>query len=326
MPSDFDSIKIGVCECYWLPNGTVDEVHLGLTKGGVELTYTPEWHDMTVDQYGKTPVDEVLIGETLSIKIPLAETDLTKLKMFAHTATWDDKYKKLTFGQYPGLRLSTKAGRLRLHPISFGADTSEDVTVYRAVNKGQLQLAYKVDEERIFQTEFVGMIVKNNPNGAFIWEIGDSKLGAPSQLLPDLSNLEILCQNSGVVFTIEPTVVPDIYSTAVPGDLPPKLNTFPFTCKVMYNYQEYDITDKVTYTLSDPTSGGLPIVTASGGSTPAPVIDITTAGVVTSKDKATLNALFIGSTAIADSSELITVVSLEYAGHTHSENIKVIVN
>jgi len=88
----FDSIKIGVCDCFWRPVPTLaipnpDEIYLGLTKGGCELTYTPEWKPIEVDQFGKTPTESVLIGEDVNVKVPLAETDLGKLELFSHTAS-----------------------------------------------------------------------------------------------------------------------------------------------------------------------------------------------------------------------------------------------
>jgi hypothetical protein len=178
---DFDSVKIGVCDCYWTAPGQ-SEVFLGLTKGGCDLTYTPTWFELDTDRYGKTPADASLVGEALSIKIPLAETDMNKLEMFAHTAIRVDGTgaflgkSKLAFGRFPGFRLGDKAGRLRLHPISMGPDKSEDVVVYKAVNKAPLQLNYKLDAERIFATEFIGMIKRTNVPGAMMFQIGDSTM------------------------------------------------------------------------------------------------------------------------------------------------------
>lgn len=175
----FDSVKIGVCDVYWTPHGKnpqTDEIFLGLTKGGVELRYEPTFYDITVDQYGETPIDSVLIGESVIATIPLAETDIEKLKLFSPTGTVVENTtsgkSKLTFGQKPGLRLSDTAGRLRLHPIAFD-DQSEDVIIYKAVCKAPLQLNYRVNEERIYSIEFHGMIDKNREDGDMLWQIGD---------------------------------------------------------------------------------------------------------------------------------------------------------
>lgn len=310
----FETIKIGVCDCFWRPfptqsNPTPEEIYLGLTKGGVELAYTPSWHEIQVDQFGKTATESVLIGEEIAVKVPLAETDLGKLKLFSHTATevsspvtdapaqtqietatvvgtieadgagnvevvvtasgminspktievpveneddadtvagkirtalsededvlayftvsGDDTSvvltrkvaqsndetmnisitngncsgltdspestdtrlgsveqtrirQKLTFGRKPGLRLEGVAGQLRVHPIAMGTSNDEDVIIYRAVNRAPLQLNYKLDEERIFSTEFRGIVGRQTvedelagKDGAFLWQIGN---------------------------------------------------------------------------------------------------------------------------------------------------------
>jgi len=53
----------------------------------------------------------------------------------------------VTFGQRPGLRASHYAGKLVIHPVSAGADTGRDVTIYRTANTGNLELAFKLEEE-----------------------------------------------------------------------------------------------------------------------------------------------------------------------------------
>lgn len=184
--ANFDSIKIGVCDCFWSnydAEGIIGaEIFLGLTKGGCELTYTPEWFDITVDQFGKTPTESVLVGEKVKVKVPLAETDLDKLELFSHTAKkiTSGQKEKITFGRRPGFRLAHLAGKLRMHPVAMGDDISEDVTIYKAVNTAPLNLVYKLDAERIYSTEFGGIVDRQSTMDElagtakpFLWEIGD---------------------------------------------------------------------------------------------------------------------------------------------------------
>lgn len=323
---EFDSIKLGVCDCYWTPAPTATvtnpgEIFLGLTKGGVELTYTPEFHDMSVDQYGKTPVDSVLVGETVVTKIPLAETDMAKLRMFAHTATWDDTSKKLTFGRFPGFRLGETAGILRLHPIANGSSTLEDVTVYKAVNKGNLQLNYKLEDETIYNCEFHGMIKRSNVNGAFLFEIGDSTT-VLAGLKSDLSNLEDLVKNVSGDFTISPSILPDIYGTADALATPPHVITESVTLSCNYNTIVYDVTDKATYTPQSSASGGSNVVDNAD----APVLALTVSnGVITAKDSATLKTYKAGGTALKDGDIITTAINIVWANRTHVITVRVIV-
>lgn len=73
MPSDIKNVKLGVCKVLF--NGS----DLGYTKGGVEVSVKTESHEVTVDQFGKTVINEYLMGRTISVKVPLAETTLPNL-------------------------------------------------------------------------------------------------------------------------------------------------------------------------------------------------------------------------------------------------------
>ena len=71
--SDTRNVKLGVCLV------TFGGVDLGYTKGGVEVTIATTTHEVEVDQFGNTPIDDVIIGRTCKAKVPLAETTVTNL-------------------------------------------------------------------------------------------------------------------------------------------------------------------------------------------------------------------------------------------------------
>lgn len=71
--SDTKNVKIGVCRA------SFDNTDLGLTKGGVEVSVTTETHKVNVDQYGKTSINELIMGREVTVKVPLAETTLENL-------------------------------------------------------------------------------------------------------------------------------------------------------------------------------------------------------------------------------------------------------
>lgn len=73
MKSNTKNVKLGVCQAIY---GGVD---LGFTKGGVEVTVKTETHKVNIDQFGKTPVNEYLMGRDIAVKVPLAETTLDNL-------------------------------------------------------------------------------------------------------------------------------------------------------------------------------------------------------------------------------------------------------
>lgn len=71
--SSTENVKLGVC------NVLFDGIDLGFTKGGVEVEVATSTHEITVDQLGETPIDEIITGRTVQATVPLAETTLDNL-------------------------------------------------------------------------------------------------------------------------------------------------------------------------------------------------------------------------------------------------------
>ena len=84
---------------------------------------------------------------------------LTDVTMSGATLTGgaNSTSKKVSVETGVGFDLLTLAHELRLHPLGKADDDlSEDFIVPLAGNAGGLSFAYKVDEERTFNVEFVG--------------------------------------------------------------------------------------------------------------------------------------------------------------------------
>lgn len=73
MVSSTENVKLGVCTVLF------DNQDMGFTKGGVEVDVTTDTHEVTVDQFGDTPIDELITGRKVTAKVPLAETTLENL-------------------------------------------------------------------------------------------------------------------------------------------------------------------------------------------------------------------------------------------------------
>lgn len=166
--ADVTNVKLGVCDVYFAT------VALGHTKGGVEVTYAPEYYDKTVDKYGNTIYDKVLIGEKLTAKVPLAEFTIANLAVAIPAG--DSAASKVTIGKNAGLHMSANdAGLLRLHPIANGAaDLSEDVVFYKALNTSELVLAHTFDGEKLVEVTFEALLDESKADGSYLGLIGDS--------------------------------------------------------------------------------------------------------------------------------------------------------
>lgn len=170
--SNTKNVKMGVCRVYW------DGVDLGLTKGGVSVTVNTDTYEVTVDQYGTTPIKEYVTGRTITVSVPMAETTIDNLVKIMPGATLvtdsvegSKKYVKIPSAA--GLDLLNFAKPLVLHPVANAeADKSDDLTVFRAGTAGALDYQYSLDNERIFNCEFKGYPDAENENQLFA--IGDT--------------------------------------------------------------------------------------------------------------------------------------------------------
>ena len=81
MASNTNNVKLGVCKAFF--NG----VDLGYTKGGVEVSVKTDTHKVNIDQFGKTSINEYIMGREVNAKVPMAETTLENMVMIMPGAT-----------------------------------------------------------------------------------------------------------------------------------------------------------------------------------------------------------------------------------------------
>ena len=175
----FDPVKVGFGPCRLTYGGVV----LESTKGGTTLSYAPEVFEMTADEFGNTPYDAVLIGEVLTISTNLLMSDWEQLQAAMPGGTLvidatDQNKKKLTFGGAMK-RFGALAKELTLHPLEKDdTDTSADVTVYKAIAWGNVDLAYNLDGEKVVPVEFHALLDTSRPKGDQLFCIGDKSATA----------------------------------------------------------------------------------------------------------------------------------------------------
>lgn len=169
MASDTQNVKLGVCTV------TFDGVDLGYTQGGVEVSVTTDTHEVQVDQFGTTPINELIMGRSVMVKVPMAETTLENLVKIMPGATLvtdgiDPTKKRVDVTTGINSSLLDSAAELRLHPKG-ALTTAEDFVVPIAATAGALTFAYKTDTERVFSVEFNGY---PDPVTDKLFFIGDS--------------------------------------------------------------------------------------------------------------------------------------------------------
>lgn len=166
--ADITNVKVGACSVVF--NG----VDLGHTKGGVEITYSPVYKDVSVDKYGETVVEKYLVGEKLSAKVPLAELTIANLKASMPNATFAGAANaRILLGKSAGGKLSGEAAQLVLHPLNMGT-RANDIVFHKAVVASEVVLNRKVDEETIIEVTFEALLDETKTDGNYLGLIGDS--------------------------------------------------------------------------------------------------------------------------------------------------------
>ena len=165
---DVTNVQVGVCSV------TYNGVDLGHTKGGVEVTYEPEYHDITVDKYGNTVVEKVLIGEKLTAKVPLAEFTIANVdKAIPQGTVAGAADSRVLVGQNAGVKGKQYAYQLVLHPINEGT-RRHDIVLHKAYISSEVVLNHMVDEEKVIEVTFEALLDETKSAGNYLGLIGDS--------------------------------------------------------------------------------------------------------------------------------------------------------
>jgi hypothetical protein len=149
-------------------------VDLGHTKGGVEVSYEPSHHDVSVDKYGETVVEKYLMGEKLTAKVPLAESTIANLRISMPQSTFAGAANaRITVGASAGQAAKVDSAQLVLHPLSEGT-RAFDIVLYKAYVGSTITLNHKVDEEKIVEVTFEALLDETKSDGNYLGLIGDS--------------------------------------------------------------------------------------------------------------------------------------------------------
>jgi hypothetical protein len=166
---DATNIKMGPCQI------TYKGENLGHTKGGVTVTYTPEYYDIMVDKYGNTVVDKVLIGESLKATVPLSEFTVENLLVAMPAAEEGGVGARATIGKDAGEKMAASAGALILHPLINAANNrAEDVVLYKAIVAEEIEVAHNWEGEKLIEVTFQALIDESKASGNRLGLFGDS--------------------------------------------------------------------------------------------------------------------------------------------------------
>lgn len=146
-----------------------DGVELGKTFGGVKFRHTEESRPVREDQSGVTNVDEIKVGASCELEVPLTRSSLGQLSKVIGNATYTGT--KLEVGVVIGESLLTHAKELILKPYIDSVpspDQSTWLTLYKAYPRADLEVNFDFEGQRVYKVIFKGF---PDDQGRF-WKIG----------------------------------------------------------------------------------------------------------------------------------------------------------
>lgn len=155
MTADLTALRIGDCDVY------ENEVLVGHTWGGVELTYERSIETLYVDKYGETPIDIVITGQMFTIKATLAQPDEENIARAIPEGNYASGVNsdKVGVGTTAGTRLKQFAKPIRLHPRWKDAnDHTADVYMHQGVSSDNVELAFKFDEQQTLDITYTALV------------------------------------------------------------------------------------------------------------------------------------------------------------------------
>jgi len=168
---DLSKVEIaGPCTIFF---GGVD---LGHTLGGITFTAKRDLTKVMADKYGSTPIDFVLNGTEATIEFDAAQTEWYQWdKAMPETSSYDGAGIKdrADIGGDAGYSLRQDAKVLIIHPIkNAAADLSDDITLYLAVNTGDVSVPYMVDKQKVMHMTFTALVSEAYGVGRRLGHVG----------------------------------------------------------------------------------------------------------------------------------------------------------
>jgi hypothetical protein len=137
-------------------------VTFDITKGGIQFKATTNKQDITVDQYGDTPVKSIMKGRTCEVTVPFALHDLEKLSKvipnstFTKSGTAPNEKKVLVVKSQAGADMLAAAKKLVIKPTDSSATANDWITIPLAGALADPEYTFDSDNERIVNITFVG--------------------------------------------------------------------------------------------------------------------------------------------------------------------------
>lgn len=134
-----------------------------ITKGGIVFSANFTKQDITVDQFGDTPVKSILKGGTCQLTVPFALHDLKKLNAVTPGSKYGEDVtapespkKRLNVYAKAGYDLLKNAKKVVVKPTTEGTTPNDYITIPLGSPMPEIQWTYNSDNERVANIVFAG--------------------------------------------------------------------------------------------------------------------------------------------------------------------------
>ena len=150
------TLDLGPCQVVF------NSVALGETYGNVSFRYTEETRPIHEDSKGVSPVDEIHVGMSCEVEVPLTRVSLAQLATVIPSATVSGT--KLTVKSAVGNSLVASAAQLILKPLVGGVAGAAEtwLTVKKAAPKVDVEITYNNENQRVYKAMFKGFVDATN--------------------------------------------------------------------------------------------------------------------------------------------------------------------
>lgn len=159
---------------------TFGGIDLGHTVDGAEIEIEREFTEVKADIYGNTPIDYVLTGQKATVKLKLAEIDPFTMNYVMPENDYDvgSADDHTHFGTRAGYSLRNDAMQLTIAPQGGNADGNLTFTFFRAVSTENATVAYKIDEQTVFEVTFTALVDESRAatDGRFLGRMGPANI------------------------------------------------------------------------------------------------------------------------------------------------------
>ncbi|WP_020062785.1 hypothetical protein [Bacillus sp. 123MFChir2] len=133
-----------------------EKVVFDITKGGIKFGVSTSIQDVTVDQFGETPVKAIMKGRKAEATVPFALHDLDKLaKVMPNSKlTVSGDKKKLVVSAQAGYDMLATAKKMVIKPTDPATTPNDWITIPMASAIADPDYTYNADNERVAKITF----------------------------------------------------------------------------------------------------------------------------------------------------------------------------